>query len=136
MECEARHLVSGEAAGRILALDGPLSFWGGVDAETGDIIDVRHRQHGVNISASILLVPHGRGSSSASSVLAEAIRIGTAPAAIVLSVADEILVLGALVAQELYDIDCPIVVVAEGDHENIGRASQASISARGLVEFE
>ncbi len=60
-------------------------------------------------------MPSGRGSSSSSSVLAEAIRLGTAPLAILLAEPDEILVLGALVAGYLYGRTCPIVVLP-GDH--------------------
>ena len=41
---DARTLVPGNAEGRALVLDEPLSFWGGVDPETGDITDVRHPQ--------------------------------------------------------------------------------------------
>jgi predicted aconitase with swiveling domain len=80
---EARTLVAGTAEGRALVLDEPLSFWGGVDPATGDIIEARHPQHGENVAGRILVMPSGRGSSSSSSVLAEAIRAGTAPAAIV-----------------------------------------------------
>jgi uncharacterized protein len=61
------------------------------------------------------VMPSGRGSSSSSSVLAEAIRLGTAPLAILLAEPDNILVLGALVAGYLYDRTCPIVVLP-GDH--------------------
>ncbi len=55
-------------------------------------------------------MPHGRGSSSSSAILAEALRLGTGPAAIVLDENDSILVVGALVARELYEASCPIVV--------------------------
>jgi uncharacterized protein len=107
---EARALVAGTAEGRPLLLDEPLSFWGGVDPASGDIIDARHPQHGANVAGRILVMPSGRGSSSSSSVLAEAIRAGTAPAAIVLGEADPILALGAIVARELYGLTIPIVV--------------------------
>ena len=110
---EARTLVAGTAQGRALVLDQPLSFWGGVDAATGDIIDVRHPQHGANVAGRILVMPSGRGSSSSSSVLAEAIRAGTAPAAIVLREADPILALGAIVARELFGTTIPVIVTAE-----------------------
>ena len=108
---DARTLVPGTAEGRALVLDEPLSFWGGVDPETGDITDVRHPQHGASVTGRILVMPSGRGSSSSSSVLAESIRAGTAPAAIVLGEADPILALGAIVARELYGIVTPVVVV-------------------------
>ena len=94
-------------------LDEPLSFWGGVDPATGHIIDARHPQHGANVAGRILVMRSGRGSSSSSSVLAEAIRVGTAPAAIVLGEADPILALGAIVARELFGTTIPVVVAAE-----------------------
>src|SRR5215216_7460285 len=112
---ETRTLVSGTAEGPVLVLDEPLSFWGGVDPATGDVIDVRHPQHGENVAGRILVMPSGRGSSSSSSVLAEAIRAGTAPAAIVLAEPDPILALGAVVARELYDVAMPIVVASRDD---------------------
>jgi predicted aconitase with swiveling domain len=107
---EARTLVAGRAEGEALVLDEPLSFWGGLDPQTGDIIDVRHPQRGANVTGRVLVLSSGRGSSSSSSVLAEAIRAGTAPAAIVLGEADPILALGAIVARELYGIVTPVVV--------------------------
>lgn len=107
---EARTLVAGHASGPALVLDEPLSFWGGVDPATGDIVDVHHPQHDENVAGRVLVMPSGRGSSSSSSVLAEAIRAGTAPVAIVLSEPDPILALGAIVARELYGRTIPIVV--------------------------
>lgn len=112
---EARTLVAGRAEGAALVLDEPLSLWGGLDPRTGDIIDVRHPQRGANVTGRILVLPSGRGSSSSSSVLAEAIRAGTAPAAIVLGETDPILALGAIVARELYDRTIPILVAPARD---------------------
>jgi hypothetical protein len=110
---EARTLVPGEASGDALVLDDPLSFWGGVDPATGEVIDVHHPQRGANVAGRVLVMPSGRGSSSSSSVLAEAIRAGAAPAAIVLLEPDPILALGSIVARELYGVAVPIVVTAE-----------------------
>jgi uncharacterized protein len=106
----ARVYVDGAAEGQALVLSRPLSFWGGIDAETGRIIDRTHPQLGLSITGSILVMPAGRGSSSSSAVLAECIRRGTGPIAIVLADPDPILVVGALVAQSLYGKRCPIVV--------------------------
>lgn len=103
-------LVAGAASGPILGLAEPLSFWGGVDPETGAIIDPHHPDRGKVVTGSVLVFPASRGSSSASSVLAEMIRTGTAPAAMVLSRPDAVLVLGAVVARELYGRVMPIVV--------------------------
>lgn len=96
--------------GRVMRLDEPLSFWGGVDPMTGRIIEPSHPQYGESIEGRILLLPHGRGSSSSSSILAEALRRGHGPAAIVLEDPDAILVIGSLVAHRLYGTVCPMVV--------------------------
>jgi predicted aconitase with swiveling domain len=107
---EARTLVPGTGRGEALVLEQPLSFWGGVDPATGEVVDVRHPQRGANVAGRVLVMPSGRGSSSSSSVLAESVRAGTAPAAIVLAEPDPILALGAIVARELYGRTVPIVV--------------------------
>jgi predicted aconitase with swiveling domain len=104
---------------RSIVLTEPLSFWGGFDAETGRIIDRRHPQHGLELSGRVLVMPGGRGSSSSSSVLAEAIRRGTAPTAILLREPDQIIAIGALVADELYGLRCPVVVLDAEDYDLI-----------------
>lgn len=107
-----RALVDGEASGLTLVLDEPLSFWGGLDPVTGRLIDPHHSQCGSTLTGRVLIMPSGRGSSSSSYVLAESIRAGTAPAAIVLSEPDPIVALGAIVARELYGINVPVVVLS------------------------
>jgi predicted aconitase with swiveling domain len=130
---EARTLVAGSAEGEALVLDEPLSFWGGVDPATGDVIDVHHPQHGANVAGRVLVMPSGRGSSSSSSVLAEAIRSGTAPAAIVLLEPDPIVALGAIVARELYGATIPVVVAA-GLIPTVGRLLVDASSESPRVE--
>ena len=110
MNVTARGYAPGEAEGTALVLPEPVSFWGGIDVESGRIIDRSHPNVGVSISGQVLVMPGARGSSSSSSILAEMIRLGTAPAAIVLAIPDPILPVGALVAESLYAKQCPIVV--------------------------
>ena len=102
-----------EVIGRALVLDEPLSLWGGMDPATGEIVDAHHPQRGARLTGRVVLMPSGRGSSSSASVLAEAVRAGTAPAAIVLGEPDLILAIGAVVAEELYGVSVPIVVAPE-----------------------
>jgi predicted aconitase with swiveling domain len=108
---KGRTLVAGRATGRALVLHAPLSFWGGLDPETGWLIDTHHPQRGALLTDRILVMPSGRGSSSSSYVFAEAVRAGTAPAAIVLREADGIVALGSIVARELYGRSIPVVVL-------------------------
>lgn len=108
---DAYALVPGGASGTALVLGEPLSFWGGLDPATGEIVDHHHPQSGSVVTGRILVMPSGRGSSSSSTVLAEAIRAGTAPAGVVLREPDGIVALGAIVAEELYGRTMPVVVV-------------------------
>jgi predicted aconitase with swiveling domain len=123
-------VTSGEASGPVLKLDEPVSFWGGIGPE-GTIIDVHHPQHGAVVTGRILVMRTGRGSSSGAYVLAELLREGLAPAALVLTEPDGIVATGALVAAELYDARMPIVVVSAEDYESIENGVTASITMDG-----
>jgi predicted aconitase with swiveling domain len=101
-----------EVEGRALVLAEPLSLWGGMDPATGEVIDAHHPQRGANLAGRVVVMASGRGSSSSASVLAEAVRAGTAPAAIVLGEPDLILAIGAEVADELYGRRVPVVALA------------------------
>ncbi len=102
--------MGGESTGEVLDLISPLSLWGGVEIKSGMIVEASHPQFGESFAGRLVVLPHGRGSSSSSSVLAEMLRIGTGPAGLILSEPDPILVIGVLVAIRLYGANCPIVV--------------------------
>lgn len=105
-----RALVPGNVSGEVVRLDEGLSFWGGFSVESGTIVDKAHPQHGVSLAGKVVVMPHGRGSSSSSSVLAESLRRGTGPAALILDEPDSILVIGSLVANKLYGSLCPVLI--------------------------
>jgi uncharacterized protein len=128
---EGRTLAPGDARAGALVLDEPLSFWGGVDPASGRIIDRHHPQHGRSVAGRILVMPSGRGSSSSSSVLAEAVRAGTGPAGIVLREPDSIVALGALVAAELYGSEVPVVVLAPADYDRVRSLDVIRVRAAG-----
>ena len=123
-------VTSGEAEGAVLKLDEPVSFWGGIGPE-GDIIDVHHPQHGAVVTGRILVMRSGRGSSSGTYVLAELLRLGIAPAGIILTEPDGIIATGALVAAELYDARMPIVTVSDEDYARIEDGVTVSIEMNG-----
>ena len=106
-------VVGGPVEASVLRLDEPLSFWGGVDAATGAIIDARHPQRGETVAGRVVAMRRGRGSSSAAGVILELVRSGVAPAAFVLGEPDDIITLGAIVADELYDVALPVIISAE-----------------------
>ena len=125
---KATVLAEGVAAGEALVLDEPLSLWGGVDPTTGVIIDARHPQLGASVRDRILVMPSARGSSSSSSVLAETVRAGCAPAAILLGEPDLILAVGAAVADELYGRRVPILVLGASDLASIGDGASLRVA--------
>ena len=128
-----RALLDGTASAEALVLTEPLSFWGGLDTTSGAIVDRRHPQVGEIVAGKILVMPNGRGSSSSPSVLAEAIRLRTAPAGIVLGEADEIVLIEALVAEELYGFTCPIVVAEPNVYTSIATGQTITIGSGGLI---
>lgn len=126
-------LVAGTAVGEVLRLDEPLSFWGGVDPATGRVTDRRHPQVGELVIGRILVMPFGRGSSGGSSVIAEGVRAGTAPSAILLLEPDEIITLGSIVADELYCESMPVVVLAEDLHASLRTGQRVTVTHDGSV---
>jgi predicted aconitase with swiveling domain len=126
-------LVPGRAAGPVLALAEPLSFWGGVDPETGRIIEARHPDHGRSVAGHVLVMPAVRGSSSSSSILAELLRAGLGPLAILLGEPDEILVVGAVVARELYGVDCPVLLLDPAAYARAAACASVAIGSDGTV---
>jgi predicted aconitase with swiveling domain len=130
---QGRVLIAGVATGIALVLDENLSFAMAFDVSSGRITDVHSEGQGVVMAGRVLVMDSGRGSSSASTALAEAIRLGTAPAAIVLGEVDEILVVGAMVAHRLYGRTCPIVLLETAARERIATGDRVSIAPDGVV---
>ncbi len=122
-----------EVRGRALVLSEPLSLWGGMDPATGELIDAHHPQRGAVLAGCVLVMPTGRGSSSSASVLAEAVRAGMAPAAIVMAEADLILSIGSAVAEELYGRTVPIVVLTRSELAAIPDGAEVLIGPDGSV---
>lgn len=108
-----RSLVDGAAVAPLLYADVGLSFWGGVDPFSGEVIDRHHPLSGQCLAGRVLAIPSGRGSCTGSSVLMELISNGHAPAALVLAEADEILTLGVLVAQTLFQRSLPVLCIGK-----------------------
>ena len=116
---EHRCLVPGSATGEALVSDVPISLWGGLDPETGEIIDRRHPLSGEILTGRWLVVPHGRGSCSASGVFLEATHNGRAPCGVIVSQPDPILGLGAILADEVLGIHIPMLQLAPVDWSRI-----------------
>jgi hypothetical protein len=87
------------------------------------------------VAGRVFVFPQGKGSSTASAVLVESVRAGTAPVAIINCRLDPILALGAIVAEELYGVTVPVVVLATEDIEAIGDGDHLGIEPDGTVQI-
>lgn len=129
----AKSIVAGDAAATALVSSAPLSFWGGYDPDSGEIIDRYHPLSGRVATGRVLVIPSGRGSCSGSGTLLEAIHNGNAPAAIVLGSIDPIIALGAILGEELYGIRLPVVVVQDFERRQIKTGDAVTLSADGMM---
>jgi predicted aconitase with swiveling domain len=128
-----RALAAGAAQSTALVLRQGLSLWGGMEPASGRVVDAHHPQVGELLAGRILVLPSTRGSSSSASVLAEAARLGTAPAAILIAEADLILAIGAAVAAELYGVCIPVVELAAEDLAAIPDGAPVRVREDGTV---
>jgi predicted aconitase with swiveling domain len=128
-----RVIVAGEAAGEALVTRDALSFWGGYDFHTGEIIDQHHPLAGVRAGGRILAVPFSKGSSTTTAVLLEAVRAGTAPAAILTTGADAFFALASIVADVMYGKPFPVIALGPDDFASLITGEQLSIARDGTI---
>ncbi|WP_095132635.1 aconitase X [Pseudomonas sp. Irchel s3h14] len=131
-----RSLVAGAAQGALLFADVGLSFWGGVDPYSGEVIDRHHPLSGEHLAGRVLAIPSGRGSCTGSSVLMELISNGHAPAALVLAEPDEILTLGVLVAQTIFERSLPVLCIGREAFAALRGKAFARVEASTVTVFE
>jgi predicted aconitase with swiveling domain len=130
---QGRPFITGSASGEALVSHEPLSFWGGYDWKTGEIIDRRHPLSGSIAKGKILAVPFTRGSSTTTAVLLEAIRAETAPNGIITTANDFFFALASVVATELYNKPIPLVAISESDFAKLQTGDQIELDAMGNV---
>ena len=129
-------VVAGAGAGPLLVADQPLSFWGGYDQLTGEIIDRRHPLSGRIAAGAVLALPASRGSSTTSAVLLEAAKAGMAPAAIITIGPDRFLALASIVADEVFAKAVPMVAISAADFSGLATRMRAAVSRDGRITID
>jgi len=112
-------LVDGSANGELLVSSVGISFWGGIDPTNGHVIDEHHPLKGANVKDKVLVLPSGVGSCSGSGALLELILNDCAPAALVFTEAEDILTLGVLVAESMFDRSLPVLRISTADADRL-----------------
>ena len=105
MKLRGRVIRKGYAQGEALVSHQPIGFFGGVDPETGVIVESGHELEGESVSRRILVFPTGKGSTVGSYTLYRLHRKGLAPAGIINSQSEAVVAVGAIIA-EIPTVDC------------------------------
>jgi predicted aconitase with swiveling domain len=129
-----RAIVDGEVEGEALVTRDALSFWGGYDFRTGEIIDRHHPLAGERGGGRILAVPFSKGSSTTTAVLLEAVRAGTAPAAILTTGVDAFFALASIVADVMYGKSFPVIALDAADFATLRTGESLKIERGGTIK--
>ena len=133
---QGQPIIKGTAQGIALVTNEPLSFWGGYDFHTGEITDRRHPLSGENAAGRILAVPFSRGSSTTTAVLLEAVRVKTAPAAIITTRVDSFFALASIVADVMYSRPIPIFAISHSDFARLSSGDNLFLGEDGTIRIE
>jgi predicted aconitase with swiveling domain len=99
MELKGRVIYKGIVEGEALTTAQPISFYGGVDPNTGEVTEKGHELQGKTVRGKVLVFPNGKGSTVGSYTLYRMKKNGTAPAAIVNKDCETIIAVGAIISE-------------------------------------
>jgi predicted aconitase with swiveling domain len=99
MELKGRIISKGSGEGEALATSQPISFYGGVDPNTGEIIEKGHELQGKSVKGKILVFPTGKGSTVGSYTLYRMKKNGMAPAGIINKECETVVAVGAIISE-------------------------------------
>ena len=112
---QGRVIRAGVAEGPALVSTAPIGFFGGVDPDSGVVLEPGHPLHGRTVAGSVLVFPTGRGSTVGSYTLLRLQRSGHAPAAIVNIESEAIVAVGAIIADIPMADRVDIAAIQDGD---------------------
>jgi predicted aconitase with swiveling domain len=98
-QLKGRIIYKGKAKGEALVTEMPISFYGGVDPNTGEVIEKGHQLNGQSVSGKILVFPQGKGSTVGSYTLYRMKKNGTAPVGMVNRECETIVAVGAIISE-------------------------------------
>ena len=99
IELQGRKVANGKASGEAMISSDGISFYGGVEPETGRVVEKGHPLEGKSVTGKVLVFPTGKGSTVGSYVLYDMKKRGTAPAAIINKDIETIIAVGAIISE-------------------------------------
>ena len=129
MKLTGRKIYKGTVEGEAIVTNDGISFYGGVDPDTGKIVEVGHELEGQSITGKILVFPTGKGSTVGSYTMYRMKKNNTAPIAIVNKEIDTIIAVGCIISE----IPC----VDKIDINNIKTGQHLIVNGtEGIVEMK
>ena len=116
--------VYGDVRAELLWSNEPISIWGTVDPQSGDIRDQRHPNYQQNMKDKVFAFPTPKGSSGTGLIILEQIRTGCAPAAIINLRSDPVVLTGPIIANRFYNVKIPVVNLSEEDYLKLEGAKE------------
>ncbi|MDO5412684.1 MAG: aconitase X swivel domain-containing protein [Candidatus Limivicinus sp.] len=123
--------VSGNVRAELMWCNEPMSFWGTVDPQSGDIRDNRHPFYQQNMKGKVLAFPTPKGSSGTGLIILEQVRTDCAPAAIINVRSDPVVLTGPLIAKRFYGVSIPVVNLSEEDYAKLEGAKEVEFFEEG-----
>ena len=99
MKLVGRKIYKGIAEGEAIVTKDGISFYGGVDPDTGKVVEVGHELEGQSVTGKVLVFPTGKGSTVGSYTMYRMMKNNTAPAAIVNERIDTIIAVGCIISE-------------------------------------
>ncbi len=99
MKLEGRKIYKGTAEAEAIVTNDGISFYGGVDPDSGKVVEVGHELEGQSITNKVLVFPSGKGSTVGSYTMYRMMKNNTAPAAIVNEQIDTIIAVGCIISE-------------------------------------
>ncbi len=96
---KGRKIAKGSAEGEVIKSEMGISFYGGVDPETGKVVEKGHDLEGKSIKGKVYVFPQGKGSTVGSYTLYRLKKLGNAPAAIINRDCETIVAVGAIISE-------------------------------------
>lgn len=126
MKLTGRRIFQGKTEGEALVTKDSISFYGGVDPETGIVVEKGHELEGVNTTDKILVFPSGKGSTVGSYVIYQMAKTGKGPKALILRECEAIVAVGTIIAElpcvdqiDVNKIKTGMNLVVDGDNGEV-----------------
>lgn len=110
-----RVIRAGRAEGRALVSPAPIGFLGGVDPDSGVVVEPNHPLHGQSVAGRVLVFPTGKGSTVGSYTILRLARNQVAPAAMINAESEAIVAVGAIIADIPMVDQVAIGLIRDGD---------------------